>query len=452
MSEDETLIDKKEKLLIECLISEVEVFVQCYGIVDQSYFKPPLNRVVDFINKFFVKHKNIPNVDIIEAETGVALKEREMDRGDHSYFIEEIEEHCQGAAMIQAVLAGADLIDEGNAHGVIDLVKKAMLVRLDRSIGTDLMENAKERISTMDDRIENFSTGINEIDEMIGKLRRQEFGMVYAVSSGGKSVMLANIADALYRQNLDVVVITLELKEDLYAKRMDAMMAGVDIGNHQKFAAKVDDYYTECKDTYDGSIILKKMPAGTTASQIDAYLLDYSLQRGKYPDALIVDYLGLMGTEDKKNTNKFDLDHEKSMGILQMGETYDMITISAGQINRDGYDVVKINPSHCAGGISVINNSDWSIGLVATEEDIDNNQAQVVAMKIRNASRSSTPIMLYRNPTTLKFTTTPEGKKVLTGMGEKRDNKNVSGSEEKSKTPKSVSSKSAKLKAALNLK
>ena len=406
-----SIIDKKQKLMIEYMIADNTVFAKCYRVLKPSYFDQPLDLVVECILGYFKKHKQPPSIDVIEAETEVLLKERILEDKDISYTLEEIEEHCQIEAAKEAVLKSADMINEGMSRDIMSVMREAMLVKIDRHVGISIFDNTEQRI--IDDGETNvlFSTGILSIDNMIGKIRKPDFGMVYAVSSGGKSLMLANIAIGLARQDLNVHIITLELKEGLYARRIDSMITDFDISHHTQVAAEIDGFYKDHRDEF-GDITLKKMIAGTTANDIEAHLLDYSLEKGYYPDAVIVDYIGLMGVDGIKSNNKFDTDHEKSIGLIRLGEMHDMIMISAGQINRDGYDVLKVTPSHCAGGISIVNNSDWSIALVANEEDIDNDQVQAVALKIRHTAKQSGSRILYKNPKTLKFSDSPNADQV----------------------------------------
>lgn len=400
-------ISPKEKLLVEYLLADKQTFVKCYTMLKPEYFSPPIDRVVEFVLEYFKKHSGVPDVDVIDAEVGVSLKEREeVDESERSYLLEEIEQHCQEAAMSIAVLEAADLISEGNTKDVISLVREAMLVKVDKSIGRELFEDPKTRIEQMEDSVVEYSCGIKEIDEMLGNFRRAEFYMVYAVSGGGKSIFLGNAAGAFAKQGLDVVIVTLELKEDLYCKRLDSMIVGTNLAEHKQKSDTIDEYYSNHRDEF-GSIVVKKMPAKTTASEIEAYLMEYHLAKGKYPDALLVDYVGLMGVDGmKNNNNKFDIDHEKALGIIRMAETHDMITFSAGQINREGQDVIKVNPSHCAGGISLINDSDGAFALVASEEDLDNDQVQAQPLKIRHTKKSTGGTTIYRDGTNMRMSGT----------------------------------------------
>lgn len=402
----EAVVSKKEKLLCEYLLAERDTFVKCIRIVKPSYFEPPLDRVMETVVEYFEKYHNIPNVDIIEAETGVVLKDREIDVSDKEFFLDEFEQYCKEKAMTEAILKAVDYINEGNTSPIQDLVRDALMVRLDNAVGTDLFDNPEERIRSMDQNVDERSCGIPEIDEIVGKIRRGELGVFFAQTAGGKSVTLANIVRNLAKQKLNCLVISLELNEQLYSKRLDAIVAGHDIAQHALLASEIAESLDKLAPNY-GRITTKKLPYGSTPADLRTVVMEYHLKYGFYPDALFVDYLGLMGGAKGKNMNKFDEDEIKAFGIRDMCVDYDMYGFTAGQINRDGYDVKTLGPQHVAGGISVINASDWAVGLVATEEDIDNNQVQAVQMKIRNGGKTRIPAILYRCAKTLRMAGTP---------------------------------------------
>lgn len=400
-------INKKQLLLLEFLLSDKKSFATCYSILDPLYFEAPLDRVVEYVIEYFNKYAGIPSEEIIEAETGIYMVYKELDASEREYLEEEIERHCQTEALSLAILEGADLVNEGKGHEVQELIRQALTVKINRSIGIKLYENAQERVETMGETVVEYSTGIPEVDALIGKIRKRELGLVYAVTGGGKSVMLANIANSLSEQNLNVLIVNLEMSEELYGKRMDAIITGTDIDNHFDNAVNIQEYYDRVKETR-GSIVIKRFPAGVPPSILDAYLLEYHLEMGYYPDVFIVDYIGLMGVDGMRgNHNKFDQDEHKAHQIISMCDRYDMVGLSAGQINRDGHDVVKVTPSHCAGGLSLVNASAWAIALVATEEDLDNDLVQVVSLKIRMTKKSRKPLTLFKNPNTLRMSASP---------------------------------------------
>ena len=404
MSDD--LIDKKQKLLFELAISNSDVFIKCARVLKSSYFDAPLDRVVKFTLDHFNKYHSLPKTKVIDAETGILLEEHDIDESDVLYLLDEIEQFCRDQAMIQAILKSVDLVHSGKVNEVQELVRKALLVKLDDDVGLDLFENPEERIRTMAAMIDERPIGIPNLDQYINNIRRGELGIFYGTSSSGKSVTLANCANLLARQNLDCVIISLELGDLLYAKRMDTIATGFDIGEHENLAPQIAEALGKMKEE-SGKITIKKMPVGATVSDIRTYLMEYHLKFGKNPDVLIVDYLALMDAETNRGKGAFEEQKEIAFGLRQIAEDIDAYGLSAGQMSRDANDVLKVHAGHVSGGMSVINACDWAVAMVASEEDIDNNQAQVVQLKLRNGARTSKPIMIYRNPKTLEIKDTP---------------------------------------------
>jgi hypothetical protein len=81
--------------------------------------------------------------------------------------------------------------------------------------------------------------------------------------------------------------------------------------------------------------------------------------------------------------------------------------------------------------------SDSSVALVASEEDIDNNQMQLIQLKVRNFKKSTQPLTLYRNPHTLRITSSPmTGKKLTTPVKTSKIAAEIDGSKGKSKLTK----------------
>lgn len=405
------VINKKQKLLLETLLTHRPSFIRCFRILKGSYFEPPLDEVVDFVLDHFEQYHSIPAMDVIDAELGVKLKNRELEPGDEQYLLDEIEALCQDSAMEAAIIDSVELLKDRNMHGISERVREALLIKLDSTIGTDLFVDPQLRIENMDEGVEEISIGIDAIDELVNKVRRAELGLFFSATAGGKSVMLANVAERFSKRGYDGIVISLELREELYSKRFDAILTGHDISKHKLLASEIAQSLSVLRSEKGyGRILTKKMRFGTTPSMIRSVVMEYILLYGKAPDYLIVDYLGLMGADSsgmRRDMNKFDEDERKVFGLKDILDEYNMYGFSAGQINRDGYDVVNLSPHHIAGGISVINAADWGVGLVATDEDIDNNQVQAVQMKIRNGGKTTKNRILYRCPHTLRISDKP---------------------------------------------
>lgn len=416
MSEVEAL-DPKQRLLIERVASNRELFVKCIRILQPEYFDQPLDRVVEFIKDYFQKYSDVAAFDVIEAETGVNLRGRELDAEDFNYVCDELEAFCRQQAAMLAILEGVDRIEEGELSALEGLIRQALLVKLDNSLGTDLFEDPAERIRNTDIVKDHRKIGLDCIDKAIGHIGRGELGIICAVSGGGKSLQLGNIGYYLAKQKLDIMYITLELDEGLYSKRLDTIITNTEITSHLENADMIEEMLLERKERM-GSMLIKYMPSGTTCSDIRSFLMEYVIQRGKAPDAILVDYLAGMGLEGMTHTvgaNRFDVDKVLSEGLRQIMKDFNAYGFTAAQINRDGQDAYAgLLPSHIQGGMSTIQTSDWTIAMVQNQEDIDNNQFKTVEMKLRNSAKTGLMRTGYINPKTLRFSNDPSNQVVNT--------------------------------------
>ncbi len=394
--------------MLEYALADKEVFIKIIKIIDPSYFEKPLDRVCEVIKGYYNKHRGMPKVEIIEAETSVELEERAIDKDQISYVLEELEEFCQQSAMMNAVYEGVELIKEGKLSDVSALVRQALMVKIDDSVGVELFDSAAERIKTTDEISGEIFFGVKELDELINGLRKAEVGIVYGSTGAGKSLMLANMSYWLSKKKYNGLIISLELKDVLYAKRMDCIFTGGDISKHAENADGFEEYYRENEEDL-GIVVIKRLKANSTQTDIETVLLEYELKYGIKPDYLIVDYLALMGLTgvNANSMNKFDLDELKIFELQRIATEWDLYLLTAGQLNRDADGIIDLSPKHVAGGLSAVNGSDWAIGIVATDQDIENNQFQAKQLKMRNGAKNKKPIILYRCPKSLRISDQP---------------------------------------------
>lgn len=447
-------IDKKEKLLLEFLFSNETLFIKSYGILDPEYFTPPLDKVVSYVKDHFKKHHTLASMDIVDAETGILLKSREVEPSDESYVLEEVEDHCQRAAMSNAVLSGADLIAEGDISGVQSLVREALMVKIDVRVGLSMFDNPEDRIANSVEDTDERSLGIPALDRLMNNVRRTELAFFVASTGVGKSVTLANIACAMASQGLDSLIVSVEMNEDRYSRRMDSIITGVPLDKDPvDSVAEIVKGLEKARETY-GNITTKRVNGRFGLDDLRTLFMEYHLQHGKYPDSFLLDYIDIFSNMNipKGVNGKFEWDEVKTHGVRDLCEEFNMYGFTASQTNREAYgNITEIGVQHMGGGLSKAQGADTVIFLVATEEDLENNTWTASAGKLRNASVGAMkPITLYRCPNTLKISDQPF-------MGSNHVSpaiKTTRKAEEKASIKSALSSTSGKdkLKAALRLK
>lgn len=356
--------NKKQKLLIEYLISSSDTYALCQSIVDPEYFDPELRNAVHFIKQYYNEYSSTPEPEQVKAETDVDLERREVNRDQIEYCSNEIETFCKRQALVKAVLAAPKLIDKLDYGTVEKKIREAIMVSLHRDLGLRYFDSPEERLRRMLQENATEPTGWSEIDDLLfGGLTRKEMLLVSANSGGGKSITLANLGFNFMRRKRNVLYISLELSEDVIAQRYDTMFTGVSRRDWKQNVDLIATRISSEEENY-GILDIVHMSSGTRAMEVRAYLKEYYLHYDMMPDLLVLDYIDKMNPNEKVDlSDVWTKDKLCCEQFRDIGVDYNMFTATASQLNRSAVGATHHDHSQIAGGISKINESDvyWSI-------------------------------------------------------------------------------------------
>lgn len=359
--------NNKQQLLLEYLISSADTFAVCKSIVKPDYFNPEYRKTVEFVHDYYDKYSALPSPEQISAETDVRLAVRQITKDQIAYCSDEVEKFCRRKALEQAVLAAPAYIDKDNGDAIEQLVRNALSVSLSRDLGTDYFEDTQERLNRLLETPPRTPTLWDPFDDLInGGLARTEMLLFSANSGGGKSITLANLAENFLLQGLNVLYLSFELSEDMIAQRFDTMFTGVPT---VAWRSKYKDIIKTVGDVAPnvGKLTIKRMPTGTNANAIRAYLKEFELTKGYIPDLLIADYLDIMGPNGKvSGDNVSEKDKQVAEQFRDILFDYNMFGATASQQNRSAIDAQELNHSHIAGGLTKVNTVDIYVSIIMT--------------------------------------------------------------------------------------
>lgn len=361
--------NKKQKLIIEYLLSSSDTYAMCESIVESEFFDPEFRETVSFIKEYFDQYHTTPNGKQVEAETGVQVDLCEIQPDQVQYCMNEVEQFCKRRAIERAVLASPKLINDGDYDSVETKIREAILISLQRDLGLRYFEEPEKRLERMMNDDPVTSTGWAEMDDaLFGGIARKELLLVSANSGGGKSITLANLGFNFLHQGLNVLYVSLELSEDVVAQRYDTMFSGISRRDWKEHTSEICTRIASAKPNC-GVLDIIHRKSGTRANDIRAYLKEYYLHYKMMPDLLIVDYLDKMNPNEK-NIDLGDVwtkDKLCSEQIRDIGVEFNMFVATASQLNRSAVGATHHDHSQIAGGISKINEADvyWSIVMTA---------------------------------------------------------------------------------------
>jgi archaellum biogenesis ATPase FlaH len=386
-----------QKLYLEFLQADKELFVQCNAILQPVYFDRKLQTAVTFMQEHVEKYGDMPTIEQMAVKGEVDLQDlRDNTDGHQQWFRDEFEKFCRYKAIEGAILEGAERLERGEYGTVEKLVKDAVAIGLTRELGTNYWDDPAGRIQSIKDNRGQNSTGWKTMDSILyGGFNPGELNIFAGGSGSGKSLFMQNMALNWSKEGKNVVYITLELSEELCAMRLDAMLTDM---STRDVLRKADDVELKVKmqGKTSGRLDIIQMPNGSTVNDIKAYIKEVQINKGIKVDALLVDYLDLMMpvTVKVNPSDQFIKDKFVSEELRNLATELHILFVTASQLNRGSVDEVDFDHSHIAGGISKINTADNLIGIFSSRAMRERGRIQIQFMKTRSSSGVGTKLDL----------------------------------------------------------
>ena len=407
-----------QKLYLELMLADAEVFVRCQGIFDHTLFDRKLQDAAEFINEYAKQYSVLPDYEMVNASCRTDMKRPEdVKEGHMDWLMDEFESFTRHKAIERAIIASADLLEKHNYGEVETLIKEAVQIGLARDMGTDYFADPRARLMGLKDKNGQISTGWPCMDrKLFGGMNRGELNIFAGGSGAGKSLFLANLGVNWALMGLNVVYLTLELSEALVSMRIDSMVTGV--GTKEIFK-DIDSVEMKVKmiGKKAGMLQIKYMPSGKTVNDIRAYIKEYEIRVGKKVDVLLVDYLDLLMPIGKKISaeNLFVKDKYVSEELRNLAMEKKILLVTAAQMNRGAVEEVEFDHSHISGGLSKIQTADNVFGIFTSRAMRERGRYQIQLMKTRSSSGVGQKVDLEFNIESLKISDLPEDEQESNG-------------------------------------
>ena len=405
MAETQYSIDM-QKLYVEFMINNPELYTRESGIIKKEFFDPELRTTVEFISDHVNQYGAMPTLQQIKAKTDVDL--RPLDQSDDKYdtwFLDEFETFCRHKALEGAILQSYDKLERKEYGSVENIVKEAVQLGLARDMGTDYWANPSERLTAIKDQNGQSSTGWKTFDDKLyGGFNKGELNIFAGGSGAGKSLFLQNLAINWSKLGFNTVYITLELSEGLTSMRLDAMNTGK--STKQVFKDLDDvDLKIRMMGKKAGKLQIVQLPNGCTVNDLRSYLKAYEAEQKCKVQCVLVDYLDLMMPVSVKVSaeNLFIKDKYVSEELRNFAMEGDYLFATASQLNRGAVDEIEFDHSHISGGLSKVQTADNVIGIFSSRAMRERGRVQIQFMKTRSSSAVGTKLDLSFNIDSLRI-------------------------------------------------
>lgn len=222
-------------------------------------------------------------------------------------------------------------------------------------------------------------TAMPNLDRCLsGGLGVGELGIIVAPSGVGKSTTLVNFGYGAIMSGLNVLHVTLELKEIDIALKYAARHTMRPINS----IIQQDPYFYQMAYNYpisENRLKIKYFSPGTiTVSNIRA-LLSYLRGNGFMPDLLIVDYIKKMKYDSEETGGLGKISNE----LVTLGDDYHCAVWTAQQAQRNLRFAARTPVSGISNDISIVENADVALAISQTEDEHREDRFRIELGKVR---------------------------------------------------------------------
>lgn len=407
--------DFLEKIIIRAIMNDSVFLSRIIEKIDANIFsKSSYGKIVKFYKDFWKKHSKLPSLDELKlfAADNDFLQSLKITYDDTKnvdlHSIDKNILYAESEKFLKeklALLALNDIVDKLTANKVtaeeiVNRFEKITNISLLFEKGFNIYDDVERYINNRKTNIARLETGFTEIDKNIGGGVPSDgkfLGIITAPTNMGKSVMLGNIAVNAAKAGKNVLIISLEMSEEVYATRVYSALYDMPI-NSLDFLG--EELRSKINEKRYGNVIIKEFPPATmTVDQIDGYIEELYKAGHKF-DLVCVDYLTLLAAPGADNSNEAGKTITRKLRALTY--KYNIPFWTACQINREGMGVSSPDIRHIAESIAIASEADLILSLYQEAEDADMNIMRLSFLKSR-LGRNGFSINLFFNHENLRF-------------------------------------------------
>lgn len=392
-------LDHFEKIFAFKMMTDEEYFASVVDVTNPEYFKDTAIRsVFEILRDYFRKRDTLPNSSELKSYlTTQELKDNFkrvvglIEKVDQEYNRDELmqntEQYIKERAVYKTMLEVADKMQQGKADTswVLSEFERTCNINLTTNFGLDLFNNPETLIKDLNRDDPVISSKWKWLDNKLegGFLQNGRALYVFAGQANvGKSIVLGNVAKNIAEQGKTVLLISLEMSEMMYARRISSTATKIPIRDLRTETETLKFALQDIKARNPkGRLIIKEFPPSTiTPNQLSAFI-KMLRNRGIFPDAIVLDYLNLL--HSPMGSNSYERVKYIAEQVRAMTYVYNCPIISATQISRQGYEVAEPGLATLSESYGMATTADFIASVYQLEEDAEMGIIRMGMMKNR---------------------------------------------------------------------
>lgn len=353
--------------------------------LEPENFKQPGNRmIISIIKDFYLKRRALPTITEIKTylkkeedtklikDTLTSYKQIDLN-GNIDELIQNTETFFKEKTVYNTVLKIVDDFtnDKADYGKFLQMFEKACNIKLVNEIGLDFYGEYDKILKELGTDSEVIPTGWNFIDEKIGGGLAKKGRALYLFlgpTNVGKSIFLGNVASNMAAKDITTVLISLEMPEMMYAKRISSHVSKIPINGIRDQIGALEGYFKEVSEQRKRKLIIKEFPPkSVTIGGIKAYL-ESLIKNGIKPEVLVIDYLGLL--KASTGDNSYEQGKSTAEDLRALSYFFNIPIVSAIQTNREGMDNPSLDTVSESLGVAFTADVVWSIHQEEGDQDL----------------------------------------------------------------------------------
>lgn len=387
------------------------------GYVKPEYFENQnIATYFKIVNEFYDKRKKLPtlteirtylNTDILRNNFKKLLESfKDLDKNfDKDELYENTEKFLKERATWCRIIEIAENAEEKtkNPQEVLEAFDEICKMCLNTEKGIELFEDVDKIIDDLLNEDVYISSKWPWLDDALGGGFREDGKALYMFAGQaniGKSIFLGNVAANIVEQGKNVLVVSLEMSEMLYAKRIASNVTKIPLKSFKEDTHTLR-YALKEEEKTCGKLFIKEFPPSTiTPNQLSAFIKKL-IDTGVHLDAIVIDYITLLSGS---GVNSYERGKNICEQVRAISYVFKCPVVSACQLNRSSINQNNPDMSGLAESLSIAMTSDVILSIFQSEEDMEMGLIKLGMMKNRFGPRGMVQAMriIYETLTILQ--------------------------------------------------
>lgn len=402
-------LDEFENIIVYKSLTDERYLSNIIEVIKPEYFKDKnIKAIFVIIKTFYTKTNTVPTItelktyinndEVKETFKTVLRTITNIDKNlNESELIDNTERYIKEKAIYHTMLEVAEDVSSGkiDTSFILDKFEKSWGINLKTDMGLDLFKDFDKVIDDINVDQPVVPSKWKWLDDKLsgGFLQKGRALYVFAGETNvGKSIFLGNLATNIASQGKTVLLITLEMSEMVYARRLSSNITKIPLRNLRSESATLKQQIEEISgNNPNGKILIKEFPPSTvTVHELQGFIKNIT-SKGIKIDAIVLDYLNLVLS--KVGNNSYERVKFVSEQTRALTYQFNCPIISATQLNRSGYNINSPGLETISESIGLAATADVIISIFQDEEDKELGVVKLGMMKNRFGINHGTTTM-----------------------------------------------------------